>query len=243
MSVLRVLSSRLFCPTLATKRLLSTSTSEGKDVQNTLLKATLPHVKEHGWSLQSMQLGAASLNYPSVAHGVFPKGGASLVDAFLKECRQQFIVSAEERKNTGQLEGYTVNEKVKMLTMMRLALLKPYAQQWPEALSIMALPSNVGMSLGHLAELVDDIYFYAGDKSPDMGWYTKRASLAAIYSATELFMTQDMTPNHAETFRFLNRRLDDVAWVDASTRQLGAMVAFSGKSLLSLLAMRTSQRH
>ena len=33
----------------------------------------------------------------------------------------------------------------------------------------MAHPSNVSMSVGHLAQLVDDIWYLAGDKSADVG--------------------------------------------------------------------------
>ena len=32
----------------------------------------------------------------------------------------------------------------------------------------MAHPANVPMSLKHLGELVDDILYYAGDRSPDV---------------------------------------------------------------------------
>ncbi|KAL0075139.1 COQ9-domain-containing protein [Phycomyces blakesleeanus] len=191
-----------------------------KDSTQEMLQATLPYIQQHGWTMDAMTQGAKSLGYPSVAHGVFPGGEAGLVDAFLADCRRRFIAMAEERQNTGQFEGYTVNEKVKMLTIMRIGMMKPYIKTWPEALAIMAHPTNVPMSLKHLSEVVDDIWFYAGDRSPDMDWYTKRASLAAIYSSTEVFMTQDVSPNHAETFRFLNRRLDEVAWIDASARQV-----------------------
>jgi len=84
----------------------------------------------------------------------------------------------------------------------------------------MAQPSNVKMSLDHLGRVVDDIWYYAGDRSADMHWYTKRASLAAIYSATELFMTQDMSMDYVETERFLDNKLKQAAYADASARQV-----------------------
>lgn len=33
----------------------------------------------------------------------------------------------------------------------------------------MARPSNVAMSLKHLGDIADDIWYYAGDRSPDVG--------------------------------------------------------------------------
>ena len=53
-----------------------------------------------------------------------------------------------------------------------------------------------------------------------MNWYTKRASLAAVYSTADLYMTKDSSPNYAETERFLKRRLDEAAWVGSSARQV-----------------------
>jgi ubiquinone biosynthesis protein COQ9 len=32
----------------------------------------------------------------------------------------------------------------------------------------MARPSNVSMSLKHLGDIADDIWYYAGDRSPDV---------------------------------------------------------------------------
>lgn len=52
----------------------------------------------------------------------------------------------------------------------------------------MALPSNVPVALKELSLLSDEIWWLAGDKSVDMNWYTKRASLAAIYGATGMFL-------------------------------------------------------
>lgn len=47
-------------------------------------------------------------------------------------------------------------------------MIAPYVDRWPEALAIMGQPSNVAMSLGHLAKIVDEIWYLAGDKSADV---------------------------------------------------------------------------
>jgi hypothetical protein len=39
-------------------------------------------------------------------------------------------------------------------------------------------------------QLVDSLWHFAGDKSTDMNWYSKRLSLLAIYKSTELAMMQ-----------------------------------------------------
>jgi ubiquinone biosynthesis protein COQ9 len=37
---------------------------------------------------------------------------------------------------------------------------------------------------------MDSLWHFAGDKSTDVNWYTKRISLLAIYKSTEVAMMQ-----------------------------------------------------
>ena len=104
-----------------------------------------------------------------------------------------------------------------------------------QALSIMALPTNVAASLAELARLSDEIWFLAGDTSVDSSWYTKRASLSAIYSATEVFMTADTSSDHIETERFLDRRLDEAKTVGTMVSNVGQFVNFAGHGAINIL--------
>ncbi|KAI9469815.1 MAG: COQ9-domain-containing protein [Benjaminiella poitrasii] len=209
-----------------------------KDPREDMFHATLPFIPQYGWSMESLIHGARCLGYPSVAHGMFPGGEAGLIDAYLLYQRKMFADKVKEKYLKGELERLSINERVKVLILLRLDMNKPYIKKWPEALAIMARPSNVSMSLKHLADIADDIWYYAGDRSPDMNWYTKRGSLAAIYSAADLFMTRDLSQNYIETERFLDRRLDQAAWLGSSARQLGTMLTFGAKSMVSALANR-----
>ena len=48
----------------------------------------------------------------------------------------------------------------------------------------MSLPQNVGGSVAELARLADEMWYLAGDRSVDFSWYTKRATLSAVYAST-----------------------------------------------------------
>jgi len=117
------------------------------------------------------------------------------------------------------------------LTYISLTLMPPL----PQALAIMAQPAYIPPSLTELARLADEIWFLAGDTSVDTSWYTKRATLAAVYSSTELFMTTDTSPEHMETERFLDRRLEETRRVGGVVRDVGQWVGFSGASVLNVL--------
>lgn len=70
----------------------------------------------------------------------------------------------------------------------------------------MSLAENIPASLKELAKLSDEIWFLAGDVSVDASWYTKRASLSALYAAAELYQTTDLSTEFRDTEAFLDRR-------------------------------------
>ncbi|XP_056013542.1 ubiquinone biosynthesis protein COQ9, mitochondrial-like [Ostrea edulis] len=86
----------------------------------------------------------------------------------------------------------------------------PYIDKWPQAMSIQTLPQNAVQSWTNLSRVVDDIWYYAGDKSNDFNRYSKRLSLAAVYKSTEIYMIQDQSEDYADTWLFLENRLEDV---------------------------------
>ena len=56
----------------------------------------------------------------------------------------------------------------------------------------------------------DAIWTALGDSSRDVNWYTKRLTLSAVYSATVLYWLGDQSDGHADTWAFLDRRIEDV---------------------------------
>jgi len=44
--------------------------------------------------------------------------------------------------------------------------------------------------------------------------------LAGIYAATELYMVQDKSADYEETWRFMQRRFDDMKTIGQSTKQM-----------------------
>ena len=78
----------------------------------------------------------------------------------------------------------------------------------------------MGMMLKQRAELVDDIWHACGDTATDYKWYTKRGLLAGVYAATELFMITDYSPGYTDTWKSLDRRLEDVKRLGSATTEV-----------------------
>ncbi|KAK3096695.1 hypothetical protein FSP39_002447 [Pinctada imbricata] len=167
-------------------------TEEEYHTKERILRASLPFVHQHGWTKNAIAAGAEQEGLPSVAHGMFPRGGVELV----------FYLLQTMKIKTGPF--------IKEAVEMRLRMITPYMDKWPQAMAIQTLPQNAPEAWSNLGNLVDEIWYYAGDRSNDFNYYTKRGSLAAIYKATEIYMLQDKSDDWQDTWEFLNRRLADV---------------------------------
>lgn len=99
----------------------------------------------------------------------------------------------------------------------------------------MAFPSNTATSVAELARLADEIWFLAGDSSVDTSWYTKRASLAAVYSAAEVFMTQDQSSGFIDTEKFVDGRLEDLRTAGGAVNDVAEWASFTGHAVVNVL--------
>ncbi len=99
----------------------------------------------------------------------------------------------------------------------------------------MAQPSYVPSSLRELFALADEIWFLAGDGSVDASWYTKRASLSAIYAATEMFQSQDSSEGLRDTEQFLDARLGDLKTAGGAVGAAGEWLGYTGMSVVNVL--------
>lgn len=90
----------------------------------------------------------------------------------------------------------------------------------------MSLLGNIPASLHELNALSDEIWYLAGDTAVDFSWYTKRASLAAVYASSEVFMTTDSSVDFEATEEFLDRRLKDAQYIGTTVGGFGQYVGF-----------------
>ena len=74
--------------------------------------------------------------------------------------------------------------------------------------AIMALPQNAALGARLVWETADAIWDGLGDRSDDVNWYSKRATLSAVHGATVLYWLGDDSPDAAATRDFLDRRID-----------------------------------
>lgn len=137
-----------------------------QEIRSKIMDAALPFVTDSGWSRQTISKGAQSIGYPGIVHGMFPHGGIELVHYFYSRCNRELIEQLKSELETNK--SYNPIEFVSKAVKLRLKMIEPYATHWPQALGLMSLPQNAPKSLAHLLTLIDDICYYAGDRSVDV---------------------------------------------------------------------------
>jgi ubiquinone biosynthesis protein COQ9 len=120
------------------------------------------------------------------------------------------------------LDPLRVPERIGLAVNLRLEIVEPWREAVRRALAILALPQNAPLAARLLYETVDGIWYAAGDSATDFSFYTKRATLAAIYAGTLLYWLEDRSAGFADTREFLDRRLADAARIGAARRRLSA---------------------
>ena len=187
------------------------------ETQKIWLEAILAEIPFTGWdktaiaaaSESVMQKNSDVAGDESSFVRVFPDGLAGVMRFWNQSLDQAMTtelqrVIAEAAQQPPRKIG--VSEKIKRAVKIRLELMTPHrvaAQRGAQKFAL--LNGQI------LATTIDEIWVAIGDTSSDFNWYTKRASLLAIYSATALFWLHDESEGQQETWQFLERRLQDLA--------------------------------
>lgn len=192
-------------------------------VQTAILTSAIQHVPRLGFTPDALIAGAKENNYREATLNLFPRGVYDLVHFYLVTQRLQL----KDRVQFSEDAKLGLTQKVKTLTWARLQanVDNDIIGHWQDALGQMSLLENISASLKELGNLADEIWYLAGDKQVDFGWYTKRAQLSAVYASSEMFMTTDKSEGFADTKEFLERRLGDVRSVGGT---VGGAMDYAG---------------
>lgn len=197
-----------------------------------ILSSALSHVPVYGFTRNALTLGVKDAGHPEISANLFSKPAFELVEYHLVTQRMGLgdrIQFLNEQMGVGR--------RVRSLVLERLRgnVDAGVVAKWQEALALMSLGENVAASMRELSLLADEIWFLAGDVSVDSSWYTKRASLAGIYAATEVFQTTDQSTDFSDTEQFLDRRLEELRTVGSAVSGFGQWAGFQAGAVVNLL--------
>ncbi|CAG8946066.1 unnamed protein product [Penicillium salamii] len=210
--------------------------------QTVILTAALKHVPTHGFTAESLALGARDAGFLDVSVQLLPRAEFDLILFYLASRRGILRAKVEEgglfrriatEKGKDVFE-LSVEERVRGLLLERLRMNHEIKHSWQDALAQMSLLSNIPLSLGELHALASDILTLAGDESVDASWYTRRLAVSAIYASAEVVMTRDPTADLVETKEFVDRRFEDRKAIADKLIGIGQYAGFGWNTAVGL---------
>jgi ubiquinone biosynthesis protein COQ9 len=172
-----------------------------------LIAAMLPDVAFDGWTRRTLRNAAGRAGIPvEEAMALFPRGAPDLLAAFSHWADRRML----ERLDAAALEPLSLSRRIALALHLRFEVLAPWREGVRRGLSVLAMPQNASLGLRLLYDTVDAIWHGVGDHATDFSFYTKRATLAGIYTAAVLYWLDDRSPGFLDIEAFIERRLLDL---------------------------------
>jgi len=190
-------------------------------LRDNLLKATLPHVPFDGWTKAALLHGAADAGISSAdAMRAFPDGARDMIPWHSRLADRVMM----QQLQALDLPSMRIRDRIAAAVRVRLQQNEADREAIRRAMTFMAMPQNAALSTQSLYRTVDDMWFAAGDTATDWNFYTKRLLLAGVYSSTLLYWLNDQSEDHADTWAFLDRRIENVMQVPKLTKRFSGVV-------------------
>ena len=195
-------------------------------IRQHVLDAALCDAPFDGWTDKVLSRAAAAVAEehglaPSIALVAFPEGVRDLLHFWSQELDVAMLRALERH----DLEAMKIRERVTFAVRTRIELMMPHRAAAYRAFTFLALPHNAALSMRLVYGTVDAVWHGIGDRSTDFNFYTKRATLAGVYASTLLFWIGDDTPDAADTWAFLDRRIADVMTFERTKAEISRWVA------------------
>lgn len=172
-----------------------------------ILAAALPNVPFDGWSDRTLRAAAIEADVDDATLRLaYPRGAVDLALAFHADGDARM----RQALATAGLETMRIREKVAFAVRTRLQLVERHREAVRRAAALFALPIYAADGARAIWGTADAIWDALGDTSEDANWYSKRAILAAVYSATALYWLGDASDGAHRTWEFLDRRIEGV---------------------------------
>ena len=185
-------------------------------VRARMLARALPHVAEAGWEAALEQ--ALEGEDADIGTLAFPEGAKMLALHFFAAGNRRM----SEALGKADLSDMRIRDKIRTAVQLRLEVDSPHREAVRRGIAFLSLPGHMAAGAGCLYECVDSIWRGIGDRSTDFNFYSKRGILALVVGSTTLFWLEDASEGQEATWRFLDRRIEDVmAFEGAKARARG----------------------
>jgi ubiquinone biosynthesis protein COQ9 len=170
-----------------------------------ILQAALPHVAFDGWSETTFQAAITDSGQdPALARALFPRGGIDLAVAYHRAGDGAMLATVSAQDLT------LMRYRDRVAHAIRLRLQSADKELVRRASTLFSMPQHGAEGAALIWATSDAVWTALGDTSRDVNWYSKRASLSAVYGSTVLFWLGDKSDQDSDTWAFLDRRIENV---------------------------------
>lgn len=187
-----------------------------------LIEAALQHVPFDGMNARALAAGARDLGMdPDLARVLVPGGGAGLAAAVHRAADARLAAWL-----AGDAPQGRIRDRIAAAVLHRLTLVDREVVR--AAAATLALPVHAGLAARLMGETADVIWSGLGDASQDVNWWSKRAILASVLSATVLYWLGDDSPEGQDSRDFLDRRIEGVMRFEKTKARLARLPGMTG---------------
>ena len=191
--------------------------SEHRDLDR-LLEAALVHVAFDGWSDTTFRAAVEDTGLTlGQAKAVAPRGALDLAIAFHRRGDREMVEAIDK----ADLSSLRYSERVAKALHLRIETMTD-REAVRRATTLFSLPMNAPEGAKLVWETADHVWTALGDTSEDGNWYSKRATLSAVWASVVLYWLGDDSPGYAKTFEFIDRRIENVMQLEKLKGQLRA---------------------
>jgi len=182
-----------------------------------LMEAMTDHVAFDGWTEKALANAAEDVGVSrEMAELAFPRGSIEALELHLEDADRVLAAALAER----DLASMKIRDRITVAVRTRLELNMSEREVIKRGLATLALPQHMALASKALWRTCDVMWRAAGDTSTDHNWYTKRATLAAVYSSVLLYWLNDDSEDCADTWAFLDRRIENVMAIEKAKFQM-----------------------
>lgn len=190
-------------------------TENPNDTIDRLLDACLVHVPFDGWSEATVKAAAKDADISmTMVRALCPRGAVDLALAY--HARGDAAMVAR-MKSADMPERF--RDKIAAGVRFRIEAVTD-KEAVRRGTTLFALPMHAADGAKAIWGTADKIWNTLGDTSDDVNWYTKRATLSGVYSATVLYWLGDDSVDNQATWDFLDRRIEDVMRIEKVKAQV-----------------------
>ena len=191
------------------------------DLRPRLVAAMLPNVSFDGWCATARDLAADECATDRDIAAMALPDPAAMVDAYITRADAMMT----DAMIAAGVDKMKIRDRIKLALHTRLEQAADDREAVRRALAVLATPSNAPHATRTLWNTADAMWRAAGDTATDFNHYSKRLILGAVYSASLLYWLDDDSDGHADTWAFIDRRIDNVMQFEKSKAK--ALEAFS----------------